>query len=142
MRGVDASLEIDSVLEMQMAARQFVLRGTILVLLLLSPLSAVVSAGVVATLPVRVQIFPFTGEVRLQNRNNISLPLVSYSIASASGSLNGANGVWKSITDVYDENGNGFIAPFTLWQETSATNTLLAEQSMGGSAGNLPAFRS
>ena len=91
---------------------------------------------------IRVQIFPFTGEVRFQNRNSEPFAFLSYSIASASGALQGGGGAWQSIAGVYDASGNGFIAPTNQWNITSNTATLMSEASGSAVAGALPPLRS
>ncbi|MCI0492822.1 MAG: hypothetical protein L0Z07_07780, partial [Planctomycetes bacterium] len=94
---------------------------------------------------VTVRLFPFTGEVRLQNDYNDPFEFVFYSLASPSGALNGANGVWTSISDTYDAppGGNGFIDPFNDWVEITALSTELTEGLfVGTTPGSLAPLRS
>jgi len=88
------------------------------------------------------QVFPLTGEVRFRNTGISNVPLAFYSIASPSGALNSSVVVWKSISDVYDVSGNGFIDPIANWTKISAVSTQLTEGVFTGPGGSLPAFRS
>jgi hypothetical protein len=88
------------------------------------------------------QIFPLTGEVRLRNSSASAVPFVYYSIASPSGALNSSALVWKSITDVYDVSGNGFIDPAFNWTKIETDATELTEGAFAGPGGSLAAFRS
>jgi hypothetical protein len=94
------------------------------------------------------QLFPKTGEIRLQNRDAL-LPtsLVFYSITSASGALNGSPGVWRSITRTYDAPfgltpGNGFVDPNGEWIEISSAARQLAEGALDANGGMIPSQRS
>jgi PEP-CTERM motif len=93
-----------------------------------------------------VQLFPFTGEVRLRNPGVSPVEFISYSITSPSGKLNGTSGVWKSISDFYDASGNGFIDPVEEWTKftpsAGANATNLAEGVFVGSGGTLLGQRS
>jgi hypothetical protein len=94
----------------------------------------------------RAQLFPLTGEVRLLNPNDVAIPFVFLSIESPSGALNGSNGVWKSITEFYDQPtgatpGNGFIDPNGPWLPLSSMPTALTEGALDIDGGSLPAFR-
>jgi hypothetical protein len=92
---------------------------------------------------VTLQLFPFTGEVRLLNHNPDPFSFISYSLKSPSGGFNGANGVWTSIADTYDVSGNGFIDPIDDWIELDASATKLTEVDfIPVSVGTLPANRS
>ena len=94
---------------------------------------------------VTLQLFPFTGEVRLLNENIDPFSFAFYSLKSPSGALNGANGVWTSIADTYDVSGNGFIDATNEWIELSANATELTEITEGafsGPGGTLAAQRS
>ena len=97
--------------------------------------------------PVRVQLFPFTNEVRIQNRDAMAFSFALYSLTSPSGALNGSNGVWTSIADTYDSPligptpGNGFIDPVSNWIELSASATALTEGVFLGPGGSLPGYR-
>src|SRR5262245_40045903 len=88
------------------------------------------------------QIFPLTGEVRLRNPSASAVPFVFYSIKSPSGALNSSPAVWKSITDLYDVSGNGFIDPAFNWTKISSTTAELTEGAFSGPGGSLAAFRS
>ncbi len=90
---------------------------------------------------VTVQLFPYTGEARLVNPSATPFSFVFYSLSSAGGTLNGSAAVWKSITDVYDASGNGFIDPTNNWLKLSSTSTQLAEGVIPNPGGTLPAFR-
>jgi hypothetical protein len=91
------------------------------------------------------QLFPLTGEIRLQASTPVSF--VYYSISSSSGALNSSGNIWKSITNNYDAPtgptpGNGFIDPIGQWIKLSATRNQLAEGSLGAVGGSLAAQRS
>jgi hypothetical protein len=88
------------------------------------------------------QMFPLTGEVRFRNTTASDVPFVFYSITSPGNKLNGANGVWFSVDDVYDVSGNGFIDPNGEWVELAAISNELAEGSIDLDGGSLAAFRS
>jgi hypothetical protein len=91
---------------------------------------------------VRMIFYPLTGEVRMQNVSAVPFEFVFYSITSPIGSLNGANGVWTSITDTYDAGGNGFIDPINHWMEFSNQSDELTEgKLLGPTPGALPASR-
>ena len=91
---------------------------------------------------VRLQLFPFTGEVRLLNDNPNPFSFTFYSLESASGALNGADGVWTSISDTYDFSGNGFISTsINEWIELASGPTELTEAAFPDTSGTLPAFR-
>jgi len=101
-----------------------------------------VSQALAEATSVRVQLFPFTREVRIQNRDAAGFSFALYTISSPGGTLNGANGIWTSIADTYDASGNGFIDPANNWLELSASSTELTEGVFAGPGGTLPAFRS
>lgn len=93
-----------------------------------------------------VQLFPLTGEVRLLNRELTATPIVYYQITSAGGALDGANGVWTSISRTYDSPagptpGNGLVDPTGQWQILSASPTELTEGVFSAPGGSLPATR-
>jgi hypothetical protein len=92
------------------------------------------------------QLFPLTGEVRLLNKSASPVPFVVYTIDSPAGALNGASGVWKSITQNYDRPvgpspGNGLIDPNGDWLKLSSDAAQLAEGALDADGGMLPAFR-
>ncbi len=87
------------------------------------------------------QLFPLSGEVRLRNPSAAPISFAYYQIASASGALNPALGVWKSISGNYDVNGNGFIDPADAWTKISAVSTQLTEGVFSGPGGSLAADR-
>jgi hypothetical protein len=93
-------------------------------------------------------LYPQTGEIRLQNRDLVApASLVFYSVASASGALNGAPSAWKSITETYDAPfgitpGNGFVDPNGEWIKLSATAKQLAEGALDADGGMIPSLRS
>jgi hypothetical protein len=94
-----------------------------------------------------LQLFPFTGEVRLTNPNPTPFTFVYYSLSSPGGALNGNPAVWKSITDVYDAPsgptpGNGFIDPSHNWLKLSSLSTELTEGVIPNPGGSLPPYRS
>jgi hypothetical protein len=89
-----------------------------------------------------VQIFPLTGEVRLQNTGAAAVPFVYYSIASPSAALKSSTVFWKSISDNYDVSGNGFIDPAFNWTKISATSSQLTEGAFSGPGGSLAPLRS
>lgn len=104
-----------------------------------SPIPRVSAATITA------QLFPLTGEIRLQTFSPVSF--VYYSISSASGALNNSGNVWKSITNTYDAPvgstpGNGFIDSTGEWLKLSTTRNQLAEGALGILGGNLAAQRS
>jgi hypothetical protein len=94
---------------------------------------------------VTLQLFPFTGEVRILNDNLDPFTFVVYSLNSPSGALNGTNGIWTSIADTYDVSGSGFIDPTHEWVELTpnamAGATNLSESVIPGPGGVLPAQR-
>jgi hypothetical protein len=99
-----------------------------------------VPGGSAATLT--LQLYPLTREVRLSNPSSSPVQFVFYEIKSPSGGLNGANGVWTSISDRYDVSGNGFIDPVNNWTELSSIPTDLSEGVFTGDGGTLAPFRS
>ena len=89
-----------------------------------------------------VQLFPLTGEGRLQNtRCGVAFRLCFIRSRHQAG-LNSSATFWKSISDNYDVSGNGFIDPSFNWTKISATSTQLAEGRILGPGGSLAAFRS
>jgi hypothetical protein len=94
------------------------------------------------------QLYPKTGEVRLQNRDAaLPTPIVFYSITSPRGALNGSPSVWKSITDTYDASfgispGNGLVDPNGDWIKISNTAAQLAEGALDVDGGMIPPQRS
>jgi hypothetical protein len=103
--------------------------------------SALVSEAFAQATSVTLQLFPFTGEVRLLNENPDPLEFILYSLKSTSGSLNSSPAVWKSISDTYDVSGNGFIDPTSNWFKLSTSSSDLAEAVTEGTGGVLPAYR-
>ena len=89
--------------------------------------------AVAATLS--AQFFPHTGEIRLRNENTVPVPIVFYSIESASSALIPAE--WLSIEDQYDLSGNGFVDPNGEWTVISATSMELAEGALDADGGRL-----
>jgi len=122
-------------------------RGTLLFLAGLLCFAGIGSGASAAT--ITMLFFPLTGEVRMQNVSAVPFEFVFYSITSPSGSLNGTNGVWKSITDTYDASGNGFVDPVNNWMEISpgpgdptvAVDELTEGVFVGTTPGVLPASR-
>ena len=104
--------------------------------------SAMVVAAIASAANLTLQLYPLTGEMRLLNSGSTPFQFVFYEIKSPSGGLNGASGVWTSISDTYDASGNGFIDPVNNWTELSSTPTDLAEGALFGLGGALPAYRS
>jgi hypothetical protein len=102
--------------------------------------SVTVATGSAA--PLTLQLYPLTREVRLSNPSSSPVRFVFYEIKSPSGGLNGANGVWTSISDRYDASGNGFIDAVNNWTELSAISTDLSEGVFTGDGGTLAPFRS
>jgi hypothetical protein len=95
---------------------------------------------------IAVQLFPYTGEIRLGNPSAQPLPFVYYSLSSDGGALDGDPEAWKSITSTYDAPnpptpGNGFIDPTHGWTEISSTSMELTEGAFTGPGGVLPPFR-
>lgn len=88
------------------------------------------------------QIFPLTGEIRFRNPGASAVPFVFYSITSPSGALNSSPAVWKSIADVYDLSGNGFIDSTANWTKIETEPTELTEGRFSPGTGSLAAFRS
>jgi hypothetical protein len=84
-----------------------------------------VAAGSAA--PLTLQLYPLTREVRLSNPSSSPVKFVFHEIKSPSGGLNGANGVWTSISDRYDVSGNGFIDPVNNWTELPSIPSDLSE---------------
>lgn len=103
--------------------------------------SALVSEAFAQATSVTVQLFPFTGEVRLLNENADPFGFTLYSLTSASNALNGSPAVWKSIADTYDVSGNGFIDPTNSWLKLSTGPMQLSEAVFAGTGGVLPAYR-
>ncbi|MEX2316655.1 MAG: dockerin type I domain-containing protein [Pirellulales bacterium] len=94
-----------------------------------------------------LQLFPFTGEVRLANPNATTFSFVIYSLSSDAGALNSNPAVWKSITDTYDRPagvtpGNGYIDPLHDWFKIRALPTELTEGVILNPGGSLAPFRS
>jgi len=92
--------------------------------------------------PLTVEMFPFTGEIRLSNATAAPYSFVFYSISSPTFSLNGSPAVWTSIADVYDVSGNGYVDPVNNWVKLSATSSQLAEGVFDDPGGSLNPFRS
>jgi hypothetical protein len=113
-------------------------------LLLLALLASLAVQGVAAhAVGVEVHLFPFTREVRLHNDDEDPFEFIFYSLTSPSGALNGADGVWTSISDTYDASGNGFIDPVNNWVEIKALATELTEGLfVGTTPGSLAPLRS
>lgn len=103
--------------------------------------SALVSDAFAQATSVTLQLFPFTGEVRLLNENANPFAFTLYSLKSASSALNGSPTIWKSITDTYDMSGNGFIDPTNSWLKLSTGPMELSEAVFTGTGGVLPAYR-
>lgn len=99
-------------------------------------------APVAAAANLTLQLYPLTGEMRLFNPGSTSFPFIFYEIKSPSGGLNGANGVWTSISDTYDASGNGFIDPVNDWTQLSSISTDLSEGVFVGAGGSLLPYRS
>jgi hypothetical protein len=89
-----------------------------------------------------LQLYPLTGEMRLLNSGSTPIPFIFYEIASPSGGLNSANGVWTSISDTFDASGNGFIDSTSNWTELPLNTTKLAEGVVVGPGGSLLPYRS
>jgi hypothetical protein len=105
-----------------------------------------VVCGVLAAAPagaatVFVQLFPLTGEIQLRNKAATPFAFTLYSLSSASGALNSAPNVWRSITDNYDASGNGFIDPVNNWNKLASTSSELSEGVVPDPGGSLPAMR-
>jgi hypothetical protein len=103
--------------------------------------SALASDAFAQATSVTVQLFPFTGEVRLLNENADPFAFTLYSLTSASNALDGSPAVWKSIADTYDMSGNGFIDPTNSWLKLSTGPMQLSEAVFTGTGGVLPAYR-
>jgi hypothetical protein len=111
---------------------------------------AIAVCGSAAVAPARAtdiyaQLFPLTGEIRLLNKSDTSIPFVFYSIESAPGALNSSSAVWESITENYDRPigptpGNGLVDPNGDWLKLIKP-TQLAEGALDEDGGMLPAFR-
>jgi hypothetical protein len=104
--------------------------------------AAMLTPATTSAVTLTLQLYPLTREVRLFNPSSAPVQFIFYEIKSPSGGLNGANGIWTSITDRYDASGNGFIDPDNNWTELSVTSTDLSEGVFTGAGGSLPAFRS
>jgi PEP-CTERM motif len=90
---------------------------------------------------VYLQLFPLTGEVRLENRAATPFSFIFYSIDSTNTALDPTK--WTSIADTYDASGNGFIDPTHEWNKLSTTSSELAEGAiLPGAIGMLPPYRS
>jgi hypothetical protein len=89
------------------------------------------------------EMFPLTGEIRLENRNATSpVPIVFYSIKSDAAALNGSPVRWLSVTEHYDSPfgatpGNGFIDANGAWVKLSSTSKELAEGALDVDGGSL-----
>jgi hypothetical protein len=86
------------------------------------------------------ELYPLTGELRLENRAATPFSFVFYSIDSTSAVLDPSK--WTSISDTYDLSGNKFIDATHDWNKISATSAQLAEGVVPGSGGTLLPFRS
>jgi PEP-CTERM motif len=89
---------------------------------------------------VYLELFPLTGEVRLENRAATPFNFIFYSIDSTNSALDPSK--WTSIADNYDASGNGFIDPTHEWSKFPATSSELAEGVVPGTGGTLLPFRS
>jgi hypothetical protein len=89
------------------------------------------------------QVFPETGEVRLQNRSENEIPFALYTIRSPGGALKSSPADWISITGNYDVNGNGLIDPTNSWHmlPDPPTSNELGEGVFDGPGGFLPPRR-
>ncbi len=108
--------------------------------------SALAAAAPACSADLHAQLLPLTGEVRLLNKSATPVPIVYYSVTSASGALDGSSAVWKSITENYDRPsgltpGNGLIDPNGDWLKLSSDATELTEGALDLDGGSLPAFR-
>jgi hypothetical protein len=86
--------------------------------------------------------FPLTGEVRLENRLTVPVPLVFYMIESTAGALNGSPVRWLSVADHYDapiapSPGSGLIDPNGSWIKISSIAKQLAEGALDADGGRL-----
>jgi hypothetical protein len=88
---------------------------------------------------IHAQLFPHTGEIRLRNKGTTAVPIVFYSITSASNALNGSPSVWKSVEANYDASGNGLIDPNGEWAIIRATSSELTEGALDFDGGSLAA---
>jgi hypothetical protein len=104
--------------------------------------AAMLTSATASAATLTLQLYPLTREVRLFNPSSAPVQFIFYEIKSPSGGLNGANGIWTSISDRYDASGNGFIDPDNNWTELSLTSTDLSEGVFTGAGGSLPPFRS
>jgi len=87
------------------------------------------------------QLFRHTGEIRLRNKGTTAVPIVFYSITSASNALNGSPSVWRSVEANYDASGNGFIDPNGEWAIIRAASSELTEGALDLDGGSLAAQR-
>jgi hypothetical protein len=116
----------------------------LLVVALASCIQVVAADRTSAVETVYVHVFPFTGEVQLLNWDNVPAPFVFYSITSNSSALHGDEGIWLSISDVYDAGGNGFVDPMNDWVELSQNPMNLGQDLAEGTIGSdaaLPPLR-
>jgi hypothetical protein len=103
-------------------------------------LCALDSRAMAATL--HAQLFPHTGEVRLRNKGTAAVPIVFYTVRSASNALNGSPSVWRSVETNYDASGNGFIDPNGEWVIIRAVSNQLTEGALDLDGGSLAAQQS
>jgi hypothetical protein len=104
---------------------------------------AIICVGILASRgeaeTVHVQLLPLTGEVRLQNPNNVAVNFVFYSVKSPAGALDPAPSVWTSIDENYDVSGNGLVDPRGEWIKIATDPVELAEGVPIGPGGTLAA---
>lgn len=82
---------------------------------------------------VRVTVNRSTGEVRIEA--NEAVQIASYSLTSNQfGALNEA--AWNSVATTGDSNSGGTVDPNDIWEETSATDSLLSERDVPASGAN------
>ena len=86
------------------------------------------------------ELYPLTGELRLENRSANPFSFVFYSIDSTNMALDPSK--WTSISDNYDLSGNKFIDATHDWNKISSTSSQLAEGVVPGTGGTLLPFRS
>jgi len=94
--------------------------------------------NVTATTPeLSVTIDRQTGNILIDNPSAGSANIASYSLTSASGSLNPANGVWESIADTGDFDSGASVDSSSIWIEFTdpAVRTDLSEGQQPGGGG-------
>lgn len=88
------------------------------------------TSGTADVYPIQAFVNRDTNRLVLQNVGSGSVVMTEYRVSSDAAGLEPDE--WLSIADNYDVDGDQSVDPFSIWQETSATSTLLSEEDPNG----------